>query len=78
MEDKIKVNYICHEEECSIPLKEYCILLSKRNQVVLHKLEAYLGTGLKENNSLREIRSLILSVSGDIERLSENVSLDVD
>ena len=77
MEKTFIINYTSHEEECSIPLDEYCEFLSKRNQVVLHKLEEYLGVNLKDDIDLKEIRSLILSVSGDIQRLSDNICLEV-
>ena len=77
MEENFKINYISHKKECSVPLDEYCMFLSKRNQVVLHKLEEYLGTSLKNDKDLKEIRSLILSVSGDIQRLSNNICLEV-
>lgn len=78
MEDRILINYKSHDEDCVVPLDEYCMYLSKRNQVVLHKLEEYLGKSLKDDKNLKEIRSLILSVSGDIQRLADNITLEVE
>lgn len=74
--NNITINFMSHGKECSIPLVEYCKSLSKRNQVVLFKLEDYLGVDLSDNETLVEVRKLILSVSGDIMRLANNMEMN--
>lgn len=76
--NNIKINFTSHDKECSMSLVEYCKSLSKRNQVVLFKLEDYLGRSLVNDETLIEIRKLILSVSGDIMRLSNNIIVERD
>lgn len=73
MEKQLYVTYKCDDELHNVPMKQYCEKLAKRNQVVLYKLEQYLGEDLKTNVHLSEIRSLLLSVSGDIERLPDKI-----
>lgn len=54
-------------------LELHCKRLSKKNNSVLFKLEEYLGKELLNEKDLQEIRSIILDVSADINRLPNRI-----
>lgn len=72
---KYVVNPVTNEKES---LQVYCNRLSKRNISVMYHLEMYLKTTLIADAELKEIRRLILSVSGELDRLPDNLVGDVD
>lgn len=72
---KYVINPVTNEKES---LQVYCNRLSKRNISVLYHLEMYLKTTLLSDTELKEIRRLILSVSGELDRLPVNLVGDVD
>ncbi|MEG7377851.1 hypothetical protein V5785_00560 [Bacillus subtilis] len=55
-----------------------CNKLCKRNNSVLFKLEKYLNKKLLSDPELTEIRDTILTVSGELSRLRENLVTDGD
>lgn len=54
-------------------LDVYCERLQKRNMTVLFQLENYLGKMLTTDEELAKIRGIILSVSGEIKRIPNNL-----
>lgn len=64
-----------HFEIGSEELDTYCMWLKNKNNVVLHLIESYLKAegviqdDLSSDPKLKEIRNMILDVSGDISRL---------
>lgn len=59
-----------------ISLDSYCLLLSKKNNSILYKLEDYLGSKLLDDERLETIRDLLLTVSADIKRLPKEVKCE--
>lgn len=59
-----------------INLVKYCDWLSRKNNLVLYKLELYLGKNMTEIEDLKEIRKIILDVSGDIKRIPQYIAGD--
>lgn len=59
-------------------LELYCRRLSKKNNVVLYKLEDYLGKKLLDNEELAEIRDIILTVSAEIKEIPNNIKVSGD
>ncbi|MEC1270969.1 hypothetical protein P9C27_21315 [Bacillus vallismortis] len=59
-------------------LDVFCNKLCKRNNSVLFKLEKYLNKKLLSDPELIEIRDTILTVSGEINRLRDNLTTDGD
>lgn len=49
----------------------HCQRISRKNNSLLYHLEAYLDKKLLSDEKLSEIRDIILTVSGDINRLPE-------
>lgn len=64
-----------NDEIYTIPLKEYCTRLGRRNNSVLFRLEKYLGIKLLSNDELKDIREIVLDISADITRLPDSVEL---
>lgn len=66
-----------HFEIGSEELSTYCMWLKNKNNVVLHLLETFLkdegviDKDLSSDPRLKEIRNMILDVSGDISRLPD-------
>lgn len=59
-------------------LDVFCNKLCKRNNSVLFKLEKYLNKKLLSDPELTEIRDTILTVSGELSRLRDNLVTDGD
>ncbi|MBG9768195.1 hypothetical protein [Bacillus vallismortis] len=59
-------------------LDVFCNKLCKRNNSVLFKLEKYLNKKLLSDPELTEIRDIILTVSGELSRLRDNLVTDGD
>ncbi|MFT4400453.1 hypothetical protein ACMX2I_10470 [Bacillus sp. SW14] len=59
-------------------LDVFCNKLCKRNNSVLFKLEKYLNKKLLSDPELIEIRDTILTVSGEVNRLRDNLATDGD
>ncbi|WP_342412580.1 hypothetical protein NYE22_10825 [Bacillus sp. FSL K6-1560] len=59
-------------------LEVFCSKLCKRNNSVLFKLEKYLNKKLLSDPELTEIRDTILTVSGELSRLRDNLVTDGD
>ncbi|XAK55418.1 hypothetical protein AAHT66_14730 [Bacillus inaquosorum] len=59
-------------------LDVFCNKLCKRNNSVLFKLEKYLNKKLLSDPELTEIRDTILTVSGEVNRLRDNLATDGD
>lgn len=59
-------------------LDVFCNKLCKRNNSVLFKLEKYLNKKLLSDPELTEIRDTILTVSGEVNRLKDNLVTDGD
>lgn len=57
------------------PIQVYCEKISRKNNSILYKLEEHLGVKLLSDESLKEIRSIILSTSADINRMAKNVHI---
>lgn len=57
-------------------IQSYCLHLSKKNNSILYLLESYLNKKLLDDPQLTEIRDIILTVSADISKLPNNISLD--
>jgi len=72
---KVKSSYINNEVEDE-SVYSYCFKLSKRNNSILFLLESYLNKKLLSDSELVEIRSVILTVSADIVRLSSLLYID--
>lgn len=71
---KIKNNFYESGEE---DFDSYCNWLKRKNNSVLFLLETYLGRNLNDDEDLKEIRNIILDVSGDISRIPEKVMVGV-
>ncbi|MGG0808192.1 hypothetical protein ABE144_11250 [Brevibacillus laterosporus] len=56
----------------------YCERLSRKNNSNLYRLEKFTGLKLLQEEELKEIRDVILSVSGEISRLPSKISLGCD
>ena len=59
-------------------LVEYCYHLKNKNLVVLHLIENYIGYPLDTDDRLKEIRKIILDVSGNINRLPYSIFVEED
>ena len=59
-------------------LNEFCYHTKNKNIVVLHLLENYLGKPLDSDDTLKEIRKIVLDVSGSINRLPYNLFVEVE
>lgn len=69
----IKVKSKFYEPES---LETHCRRLSKKNNVILYKIEEYLGKKLLDDDQLAEIRDIILTVSAEIKELPNNLQVD--
>lgn len=79
MNDKAKV-FDPFEEVESIrceKLNSYCTRLSKRNNSILYLLEKYLNKKLLDESDLVSIRDTILTVSAEISRIPEYITLGI-
>ncbi len=56
-----------------ISLSNYCMRLSKRNNAILYQIESYLDKKLLEDEALIKIRDNILTVSAEINKLSNSI-----
>ncbi|MCT6513185.1 hypothetical protein OQZ55_12130 [Bacillus subtilis] len=75
----IKVKSAHKDEQIKLEdLDVFCNKLCKRNNSVLFKLEKYLNKKLLSNPELTEIRDTILTVSGELSRLRDNLVTDGD
>ncbi|MED3441490.1 hypothetical protein P4393_18810 [Bacillus subtilis] len=75
----IKVKSAHKDEQKKLEdLDVFCNKLCKRNNSVLFKLEKYLNKKLLSNPELTEIRDTILTVSGELSRLKDNLVTDGD
>ncbi|MFP7694052.1 MULTISPECIES: hypothetical protein [Bacillus] len=75
----IKVKSAHKDEQIKLEdLDVFCNKLCKRNNSVLFKLEKYLNKKLLSNPELTEIRDTILTVSGELSRLKDNLVTDGD
>lgn len=59
-------------------LSEFCHHMKNKNIVVLHLLEDYLQMSLDNDEVLKDIRKIILDVSGNINRLPYNIFVEDD
>lgn len=59
-------------------LVEYCYYLKNKNTVVLHLIEDYIGISLDSDEKLKEVRKIILDVSGNVNRLPYNIFVEED
>ncbi|MBG9776196.1 hypothetical protein ABD71_25095 [Brevibacillus laterosporus] len=66
---------IKNEYDQSEDFQVYCERLSRKNNSTLYRLEKYTGLKLLQKEELKEIRDVILSVSGEISRLPSKISL---
>ncbi|MFT4448591.1 hypothetical protein ACMXZI_14900 [Bacillus subtilis] len=75
----IKVKSAHKDEQIKLEdLDVFCNKLCKRNNSVLFKLEKYLNKKLLSNPELTEIRDTILTVSGELSRLKDNLVTNGD
>lgn len=73
----VLVKYLDNNGEVKyIGLKDYCEKISGRNNHVLYKIESYLNKKMSSNDDLKEIRKIILDVSADVSRISENIIIN--
>lgn len=76
---KYQIKILNNDEYVTEALDIFCSRLSKRNISVLFLLENYLNKSLLSDSDLAEIRRVVLSVSGEIERIPNRMILgDVD
>ncbi|QDX94748.1 hypothetical protein EEL30_22155 [Brevibacillus laterosporus] len=59
-------------------IQVYCERLSRKNNSTLFRLEKFTGLKLLQEEELREIREIILSVSGEISRLPSKLACGCD
>lgn len=75
----IKVKSAHKDEQIKLEdLDVFCKKLCNRNNSVLFKLEKYLDKKLLSDPELTEIRDTILTVSGELNRLKDNLVTDGD
>ncbi len=65
--------YIKNSKDEVETLYSYCNRLSKRNNSILYKLENHLNMKLLDDESLVEIRDIILTVSADISKINNHI-----
>lgn len=76
---KYQIKILNNDKYVTEALDIFCSRLSKRNISVLFLLENYLNKSLLSDSDLAEIRRVVLSVSGEIERIPNRMILgDVD
>ncbi|MBL4978761.1 MULTISPECIES: hypothetical protein [Bacillus subtilis group] len=75
----IKIKLVNNDGQIKIEdLDVFCKKLCNRNNSVLFKLEKYLDKKLLSDPELTEIRDTILTVSGELNRLKDNLVTDGD
>lgn len=72
---KYKIKILNNDEYTTEALNIFCSRLSKRNISILFLLENYLNKSLLSDADLAEIRRVILSVSGEIERIPNRITV---
>lgn len=72
---KYQIKILNNDEYVTEALDIFCSRLSKRNISVLFLLENYLNKSLLSDSDLAEIRRVVLSVSGEIERIPNRMIL---
>lgn len=63
-----------HFESGYEDLSSYCEWLKRKNNVVIHLIEKFVGKEMQSDPLLSEIRNIILDVSGDIGRLPYKIT----
>ncbi|KUP30266.1 hypothetical protein MOB34_05905 [Bacillus spizizenii] len=75
----IKIKLVNNDGQIKLEdLDVFCKKLCNRNNSVLFKLEKYLDKKLLSDPELTEIRDTILTVSGELNRLKDNLVTDGD
>ncbi|QVN25865.1 hypothetical protein [Bacillus halotolerans] len=75
----IKIKLVNNDGQIKLEdLDIFCKKLCNRNNSVLFKLEKYLDKKLLSDPELTEIRDTILTVSGELNRLKDNLVTDGD
>ncbi|CAF1845656.1 hypothetical protein [Bacillus subtilis] len=75
----IKIKLVNNDGQIKIEdLDVFCKKLCNRNNSVLFKLEKYIDKKLLSDPELTEIRDTILTVSGELNRLKDNLVTDGD
>ncbi|MEC1665708.1 hypothetical protein [Bacillus halotolerans] len=75
----IKIKLVNNDGQIKlVDLDIFCKKLCNRNNSVLFKLEKYLDKKLLSDPELTEIRDTILTVSGELNRLKDNLVTDGD
>ncbi len=75
----IKIKLVNNDGQIKLEdLDVFCKILCNRNNSVLFKLEKYLDKKLLSDPELTEIRDTILTVSGELNRLKDNLVTDGD
>ncbi|TPG68905.1 hypothetical protein EEL31_10430 [Brevibacillus laterosporus] len=59
-------------------IRVYCERLGRKNNSNLFRLERFTGLKLLQEEELKEIREIILSVSGEISRLPSKLTCGCD
>ncbi|PGZ96951.1 hypothetical protein COE51_16400 [Bacillus pseudomycoides] len=65
-----------HGNETIESIESYCIRIGKKNNSILYKLENYLNKKMLSDESLIEIRDIVLTISAEIANIPKIIELD--